>query len=90
MPPPTAGPSRMARFRLLAFVRIALGRSALPTMSCRMSWVAVAAETPAAPWTSRITTACHSCSVSVRNSRPHASEASMNMPCETWISLRQS
>jgi hypothetical protein len=85
-----AGPSRMARFRLLALIRIALGRSVPPTMSCRMSWLAVAEKTPAAPCTSRMATACHRRSVSVRKSSPQAAEASMNMPCEIWISLRQS
>src|SRR5438093_552924 len=57
-PPPTAGPSRIARFRLLALSRIALWSCPAPTMSCRMSWTAEMPTTPAAPWVRRMTTAC--------------------------------
>jgi hypothetical protein len=49
-------------------------------MSCTMSCDAGAMMTPAAPWISRIATACHTCSVSVRNSRPHAADAIMKSP----------
>ena len=43
-----------------------------------MSWAAGAISTPAAPWISKMTTACHTRSVPVRKSTPHATEASMN------------
>ncbi len=55
-----------------------------------MSWTADAPTTPAAPWASRITTACQIRSVSVRTSTPHANDASMNTTCDVWMSLRQS
>src|ERR1043166_8445093 len=45
-PPPTAGPNRIARFRLLALSRIALWSCSAPTMSCRMSWSAAGPRRP--------------------------------------------
>ena len=89
-PPPTAGPKRIARYRLVALRRIALGRRSGPTMSYTISCEAGRPITPAAPWINKITAACQMRRVPVMNSTAHASEASANSPCEIWMSLRQS
>ena len=55
-----------------------------------MSWIGGDAMAPATPWTMRSAPACQACSVPVRNKTPHAREASISNPCETWMSRRQS
>ena len=55
-----------------------------------MSWIGGEMMTPASPCSVRSAAACQARSAPVRNSTPHASDASINSPWATWMSRRQS